>query len=626
MINNRTKDDLEFSKYYKDTENVDKKSTEPNKQISKKRDYNHSTRRTTSHHTKNPSYIKKELEVKIPPMAEDTIRIIPLGGVEEVGKNMTVVEYKDDIIVFDAGFQFVGEDDAPGIDYILPNTKYLEERRDKIKALVITHGHLDHIGGIPFLIEKLGNPPIYTRNLTSIMIKKRMSEFPHVKMPEIKEVKPDEKITLGGLALKFFAVTHSIPDSMGISVETPYGNIVITGDLKLDHIDEDPTDAEKKVWGEIGKDKNIFFIADSTNVSNPGWSKTEKSIHKTLEKLIRDTPGRIIIGTFASQFERMVKIIEIGEKYGKKIILDGRSIKTNLEIAQLAGILKPKKGTIVPVEEITQYPPEKTLILATGAQGEEFASLMRISTKKHKYIKMTDRDTVILSSSIIPGNEVSVQKLKDNIYRNDTKIIHYKVSDVHSTGHGNAGELAWINKQVNPRFFMPAYGHHFMLKIHREVAMSIGMKKEDVVVPDNGTIIELRENGESMVVLKEKAPSNIIMVDGLSIGDVQEAVIKDRQALAQDGIFVIIATIDLSKGKLKKSPDIISRGFVYLRESQDLLHQTRRLIKATAEDTVGGMHPVDFDLVKKEISHKVNKFLFRKTNKKPMVITVVLGV
>ena len=574
-----------------------------------------------------PRIARKMPDDVIPP-AGDNIRIIPLGGVEEVGKNMIVVEYKDDIIIFDVGFQFVTEEDTPGIDYILPNTKYLEDRKDKIRGVVITHGHLDHIGGIPYIMNRIGNPKIYTRSLTSMMIEKRQSEFPHLPKLDIHIVNPGDNIMLGKLPLKFHAITHSIPDAMATSVETPYGNIIVTGDLKLDHVDGEPTDKEKKIWGDIGKENNLLFISDSTNVSNPGFSITESKIHKNLEEIIKNVPSRLIIGTFASQFERIIKIVEIAEKYGKKVVTEGRSIKTNIEIAQLAGLLKTKKDTIIQAQDIDKYPADKILVLATGAQGEEFAALMRIAVKKHKYISFNERDTVILSSSVIPGNEVSVQRLRDNLYRHKLHIIHYKVSDVHSTGHGNAGELAWVNKTVGAKYFMPGYGYYSMLMVHAQVIEEAGiLKRENIIVPEgNGAIIEIGNNGKSVKTLKERAPSAVVMVDGLAIGDIQEVVIRDRKMLAQDGMFVIVAMLNLKTGKLKKSPDIISRGFIYLRESQDLLQETRMLIRRTIEDNVKGMRPVDFDYVKNTLTDSVSLFLFQKTNKRPLVIPVILSM
>ncbi|HEY1042049.1 MAG TPA: ribonuclease J [Candidatus Paceibacterota bacterium] len=568
---------------------------------------------------------KKQAEYLPAAPGKDTVRIVPLGGVEEVGRNMFTVETNGDIFVFDVGFQFVSEDTQPGVDYVLPNTKYLEVNKDRIRGVFITHGHLDHIGGIPFLMERMGNPTIYTRTLSATMIKKRQEEYPDQAPLNIVEVEAGQQMTIGSTKVRFFQVTHSIPDSMGISVETPYGDVVATGDLKLDHDNGIPTEREIKVWGELGSRKNLFFIADSTNAERDGFSVPEKKVHETLEEIVRTVKGRLIIGTFASQFERMVRIIEICESLGKKVVTEGRSIKTNLEIAQKTGLLKVKKETIIPSQEIGDYPPDKVVILSTGAQGEEFAALMRIATKQHKSITLTPRDTVVLSSSVIPGNEISVQRLKDCLYRNGVTLIHYKSSDVHSTGHGNTGELVWMNKQVNAKYFMPAYGYYSMTYSHAKAVEQAGRPRESIVVADNGTVIDIGPD-EKLNVHKQKVPSSPLVVDGYSIGDFQEVVMRDRQMLAKDGMFVIIATVNLKTGKLRKSPDIISRGFVYLRENQEMLNQARLLIKKTVEDTTQGMNPVDLDEVKNALADTMAGFLFMRTNKAPMVIPVLIGV
>lgn len=572
------------------------------------------------------SHEKKVAEYYPAAPGTDVVRIVPLGGVEEVGRNMFTVETNGDIFVFDVGFQFVTEDTQPGVDYVLPNTKYLEANKDRIRGIFITHGHLDHIGGIPFLMERMGNPTIYTQNLSAVMIKKRQEEYPDQPELNIVTVDPGSTMTIGSTKVQFFPVTHSIPDSMGIAVETPYGNVIATGDLKLDHENGIPTEAEAKKWGALGKQKNLFFIADSTNAERDGFSVPERKVHETLEEIIRTVKGRLIIGTFASQFERMVRIIEIAEALGKKVVTEGRSIKTNLEIAQKTGLLKVRKETIISSQEIGDYPPDKVVILSTGAQGEEFAALMRIATKQHKSITLTPRDTVVLSSSVIPGNEISVQRLKDHLYRSGISLIHYRSSDVHSTGHGNTGELIWINQQVNAKYFMPAYGYYSMTASHAKAVEQAGRPRESIIVADNGTVIDIENGGETLNIHKQKVPSTPLVVDGFSIGDLQEVVIRDRQMLAKDGMFVIIATVNLKTGKLRKSPDIISRGFVYLRENQDMLNQARLLIKKTVEDSTEGMNPVDLDFVKNALSDTMAGYLFTRTNKAPMVIPVLIGV
>jgi ribonuclease J len=569
----------------------------------------------------------KKVEDTVPPLLANNIRVIPLGGVEEIGKNMTMVEYGNDIIIIDIGFQFKDEN-TPGIDYILPNTKYLEERKDKIRAVIITHGHLDHIGGIPYVMPRIGNPPLYTRMLTSVMVKKRQEEFNHVPPLDIKIVEKDETITLGSLKVKFFAVTHTIPDAMGVVIQAPHGSIVHTGDLKLDHVDGVPTDSEVAEYDRVFKNEKVLLLmADSTNVENPGFSIPEKTVHRNIEEIIKNTKGRLIIATFASLLERMLKIIDYSEKYGKRVVVEGRSMKTNIEICMNLGLLKPKKDTLITVEQIDNYPPDKIVVLATGAQGDEFAAMMRMSNKTHKYIKINKRDTILLSSSVIPGNERAVQKLKDNLSRQGASIIHYRIADVHSSGHANRDETAWIHKKINPKFFMPVHGYHYMLRVHGDIARDTnGLTDDHIIIPDNGSVVEIQDSGAKIVKIKEKAPSGIVMVDGFSVGDIQDVVIRDRQMLAQDGIFIVFAIIDSRTGKLKKSPDIISRGFVYLRESQELLHHTRIIIKNTIEDSTKGMNPLNVDYIKTNISDNVSKFLLQKTAKRPIVIPVLLTI
>lgn len=577
--------------------------------------------------------MKREGDV-IPPLAADAVRIIPLGGVEEIGKNMTAIQYGDDIVVIDIGFQFK-DDDTPGIDFILPNTKYLEERQDKIRAVIITHGHLDHIGGIPYIMPRIGNPPLYTRLLTSVLIQKRQEEFAHVPKLDIQVVEKNSTITVGKLKVRFFAVTHTIPDAMGIIIETPYGCIVHTGDLKLDHVDGVPTDNEVAEYerafpivnGPAGPTNVLILMADSTNVENPGFSLPEKTVHKNLEQIIKNMQGRLIIATFASLLERLLKIVEFSELYNKKVVIEGRSLKQSIEICKHLGLLKAKKETIISVDDMENYPPDRIVILSTGAQANDFSALVRMSQKTHAKIKITPRDTIVLSSSVVPGNERAVQKLKDNLSRQGAKILHYRIADVHSSGHANRDETAWIHRAIKPKFFMPLHGYHYMLRAHCDIAKEAnGLLESDVVIPDNGNVIEIQNGGTKLVKLKEKAASGLVLVDGFSVGDVQDVVIRDRQALAQDGIFIIFGIMNAQTGKLKKSPDIISRGFVYLRESQELLHEVRLLIRETADASTKGMKPFNLDMVKDNITDAVSKFLLQKTAKRPMVIPVILTI
>jgi len=560
----------------------------------------------------------------IPSIETGVLRVIPIGGVEEVGRNMTALEFGNDIIIVDAGIQFP-ESDHPGVDYIIPNTKYLEDNISKIRGLFITHGHLDHIGAVPYLIKKIGNPKIYSREFGAVMIAKRHEEFPQLPKLNMHLVENGEVIRAGeNFVIETFPISHTIPDSMGLIIKTPVGEIVFIEDVRVDNINGVPTEEEFQQYSRFKDKEYLLLTMDSTSIEKRGFSLSEQVVVKNIIEIIKNVSGRMIIASFASQVERIVAIVNAAEAMGKKVVMEGRSMKTNMEIAKQLGILKAQN--IVSVTEMANYPPSKILILATGSQGEEFAALARMANKSHKQVTLTESDTILLSSSIIPGNEGDISKLKDNLYRSDAKIITYLDSDVHASGHGNREELKWIHQQIKYRFFMPVHGNHYMLKQHAEMSQTLGTPKENTIVPDNGSIIEFFDGGKSVRVRKEKAPAFDVTVDGFNVGDTQEYVIRDRKMLAQDGMFVAIVTIDSSTGKLRKSPDLISRGFVYLKENQELLRNVRGLIKKSVETNTEGQHPINFDMVKGAMGDAVAKYLYQKTNKQPLVIPVLLSV
>jgi len=596
------------------------KSIKPNSGANKK--YNFSGNRKTTQN-KRPMMSPKS-PINVHPVAPGKVRIIPVGGIEEVGRNLTIVECGEDIVILDAGFQFPGED-TPGIDYLVPNTEYLEANKSRIRGIIISHAHLDHVGALPYIIERLGNPVIYSTKLTNAMIKRRHSEFPHLPEIQLEEITSSSKIQLGrSLKASFFNITHTVPDAIGIIIETKYGNILYPGDFKID-TDGNGNPIEVSEYIKLGKENNLALLMESTNSEAPGFSMSENVVHENFKRIFKSAEERIIVGTFSSQLERIMEIISIAEDLDKKVFIDGRSMKDNVAIAEELKLFKPKKGTILPVEQINDFPQNKVIAVCTGAQGEKNAALMRIASNRHKDIKITPKDTVILSSSVIPGNETSVQALKDKIARQGAKIIHHGIADVHATGHAYQEELKLMIKMLNPKFFIPVHGYYFMRKINTELAKSLNIPDKNIcLAPDNGSVIET--DGKTIEVLKKKVPSNYVMVDGLGVGDVQEVVMRDRQMLSQDGIFVIIATIDAQTGKVKSSPDIISRGFIYLRESQDLLKQTRFLIKKTIEDATGKMHPINASYVKEQVREKVGKFLFQKTKRRPMLLPVLLEV
>jgi len=576
-------------------------------------------RRAIKHTTSSTT----KVVAKIPDVPLDAIRIIPLGGTEEVGRNMTVIEGPHDIIIVDAGLQFKFEE-TPGIDYIIPNVKYLEERKHKIRGLFITHGHLDHIGAIPFVLAKIGNPQIYSRRFGAMLIAKRQEEFPNEPKLKMSIIEGNETFRFTDFAVDSFPISHTIPDSMGLLIETKLGRIAFIEDVRVDNVDGRPTLEEEEQYKRFKERELLLLTMDSTSIEKPGFSVAETTVVKNLERFIKDAPGRLIIGTFASQIERVISIIEIVERYGKKVVIDGRSMKTNVEISRQLNLLTSKN--IIPIEDINKYPPNKIVIIATGSQGEEYSVLWRVANKSHQHITLNKSDTVLLSSSIIPGNDYPISKLKDNLYRQEAKIITYRDSDIHASGHGNRGELEWIHTQFKYRFFMPVHGHHFMLRQHADLAMSLGLPYERAIVPENGAIIEFYEGGQKWRRLKERAPSELTLVDGFSVGDMQNVVLRDRQALSQDGIFVVIAVVDVRTGKIRKSPDIISRGFIYLKESQELIAETRSIAKKTVEDGCRGLHPVDFEFIKKNLTDNISRFLFQQTAKRPLVIPVVLSV
>lgn len=615
-----------------------KPTQEPKKQFTKpKRSFNNNRRqfdrgKRPSQPMMNPNdLMNAPLEKKtahIPDVAPGVIRVIPLGGVEEIGKNMTAIEIGNDIIVIDAGMYFSNES-TPGIDYVIPNTRYLEERKDKIRALIITHGHLDHIGGVPLVLSRIGNPPVYSRNLTVLMLKKRQAEFPHLPPLNAIVVENDEPITIGNMKVKFWGVTHTIPDSMGIMIDTPHGWIVNPGDYKLDQIDGIVTDREEEEYKIFDTQKTLLLMTDSTNIENEGFAMPEVKVHQGIESILRrEKNNRIFMAAFASHITRLIKVIEIAEAMGKKVVLEGRSMKSNIEIILQAGLLKVQKDTIISSDDIDKYPPDRILVLITGAQGEEFGGLNRLAQKTNKKLVLKKGDRVILSASVIPGNERAVQKMKDGLSRQGIKIISYRTPGeevVHATGHGNKEDIKWLHRKVHAKFFIPIHGNHYHLELHKELAMELGMPEDHIVVPDNGSIIEITDNGTKISVRKEKAPSSPMMVDGFSVGDEQNVVIRDRQMLSEDGMFVVMVVIDQKTGMLRKSPDIISRGFVYLKENQELLRQTRILTKRTVEAATGkNFDANNIDMLKNTVADTVGKYLLQKTAKRPLVIPVIL--
>ncbi|MDD4995228.1 MAG: ribonuclease J [Patescibacteria group bacterium] len=549
------------------------------------------------------------------------LKIISLGGLEEVGRNCTLIEYGNDIIMIDLGLQFP-EEDMPGIDYIIPNITYLRGKERNIRGVIITHGHYDHIGGIPHLIPRLGNPPIYAMPITNAIIKKRQEDFQNAKL-NLHNVTLQDTLTLGKFRVEFFHVNHNIPDSMGVVITTPVGTIVHTGDWKFDFtpVDNQPIDLGHIAL--VGQRGVLALLSDSTNASQLGSQISEMEIGHNLEQIIQQAPGRLIIGTFASLLARIKQVIECAERLDKKVAIDGYGMKTNVEIAKQMGYIKFNPRTIIDVSQVDHYPPEKIIILCTGAQGEERASLMRIANNEHRFVRIRPGDTIVFSSSVIPGNERTIQRLKDTLARKGAEIIHYQMMDVHAGGHAKADDVKLMVRLVNPKYFIPIEGNHYLLRLNAKVAMSVGMNPKNILIADNGQVMEFtRDNG---YLTQTRVPTDYVFVDGLGVGDISQVVLRDRQVLAEDGMVVIIATVDAKTGKLLGNPDIISRGFVYMKENKQLIEQTRHMVKKLVQDR-DPKSAADNDYIKNKIRNEVGQYLFKKTERRPMILPVIIEV
>ncbi len=563
---------------------------------------------------------KKQYEKKEP--ETDHVKIAALGGLEEIGRNMAFIEYKNEIVIIDMGFQFP-EESTPGVDYIIPNVACLEGKKENIKAVVITHAHFDHIGAIPYLMGKLGNPPVYTMRLTRAIIEKRQAEFTNAPKLRVVDIKYGDKAKVGEhLELEFFGVDHTVPETMGVKIKTPIGNIVHFADFRIEYDENDkPQDIE--TFKRLGDEGVHTFMVDSTNAEEEGHSLSEKVIEKNIEMLFRQAKGRIILSTFSSMITRITEIIKIAERMNKKVAINGRSMRDNILIAKNLGYIKTKKDTLIAIEDVHKYKDNEILILSTGAQGESSAGLMKIVTGIHKYVRIKTGDTVIFSSSVIPGNERGVQTLKDNFARQGAIVYTSSIIDIHVSGHAMREDLELVTRVLKPKFVMPVHGYYFMRFANGQNAVRGGVKPENIRLMDNGQVAHLTK--DEFVITNETVPANYVLVDGLGVGDIGEVVLRDRLMLAQEGMFVVITTIDRKTGRVVKNPDIISRGFIYLRENQELLDDIRRKVRGII-GRIPRYQPADTDYLKSLIRDQIGQFLYNKTKRRPMVLPVVIEV
>jgi ribonuclease J len=557
----------------------------------------------------------------------NNLRIMVLGGLEEVGRNMTVIECNKEIIIIDMGLQFP-EENMPGIDYIIPNIEYLKDKKDWIKGVIITHGHYDHIGGIPHIMGEIGNPPMFMGKMTAGLVRKRQEEYKTAPILKIKEIDDSEVVKFGNtFEVEFLRVNHSIPDCFAAIISTPYGKVIHTGDFKIDFspVNDKPADLQR--IAEIGNKGVLLLMSDSTDATHPGYQISESSIGEEMGKLFDKIDGRIIIGTFASQLSRVQKIFDLAKKFNRRVNLQGRSMSNNVEVAYKIGYLKFDPQIIVEDKDINRLADNKVIIIGTGAQGERNAFLRRVVNNEHRTISLKKGDTVLFSSSVIPGNERSIQNLTDMVVRQGAKVINYRMLDIHAGGHAKQEDLKLMMRLVKPEYFMPIEANHYMLKAHAELAEQVGIEKEKIFVADNGQVVEFKKQANIVTgsLTKEKVPADYVMVDGLGVGDVSEIVLRDRRMMSGDGMIVIIATIDSQTGDVIGNPDIISRGFIYMKENRDLIEKTRMKVKKIVKDK-NPLTPADDDFIKNKIRNDMGQFLFQKTKRRPMVLPVVIKV
>lgn len=564
----------------------------------------------------------------LPARDDEAVRVIPVGGFEETGaRNCLAVEYKKDLILIDAGIMFP-EADMPGVDYIIPDISFLRGREQDIRAMVITHAHLDHMGAVPHLLPRIGNPPVYGSLFTTKLVQKRYEDFPQNAKPITHALNPGDVVRIGQFEIEAFHEQHSVPDALGIVVRTPSGTIFITGDWKFDTKPVHDAPAALEHIAAIAKRGVTVMFGDSTSADKPGATIPEQTVLENFEKIFQENPqGRIIASTTGSNIQRLQQLLTLAVKYGRKVAIEGFSMRTNILIAQELKYIDLPKGTIIPAEETNKLPPEKVLVLCTGAQAEEQAVLMRIVHKEHRTLAIQPGDAVVFSSSAIPGNERAIENLKDYLSRQGADVYHYQMMDIHSSGHGKQEDLKEMLRLVRPEFFVPAYGNFYHRKLHGKLAIAIGIPKERVLYPDNGQVLEIRPHDVRLT--EERYPINYIMVDGLGVGDLSEVVIRDRQILASDGMVVAIIKMAHRTGELIGRPDLVSRGFVYMKEQRALIHETQEKIRDIMKKTQtkgSNASPPNEAYIKAKLRDDLGQFLYNKTQRRPMIIPLLIEV
>lgn len=551
---------------------------------------------------------------------KDKIRIIPLGGLNEIGKNLTAIEYKNDIVVIDCGLKFPDEE-MYGIDIVIPDVSFLLKNTDRVKGIFLTHGHEDHIGALPYVLKQI-NVPIYGTKLTLGIVETKLKEHGLLSIVERICVKPRDIVKLENVSVEFIKINHSIADAVSIAIHTPLGVVFHTGDFKIDYTPIDGEVADLPRLAELGKKGVLVMLADSTNVERTGYTMSESTVGEAFDKLFFNAKGRIIVATFASNVHRVQQVITAATKYGRKVAVSGRSMENIVAVAIELGYLTIEEGTLIDIDYINKYPVDKIVIITTGSQGEPMAALSRMAASEHKKVNIVPGDKVIISATPIPGNERLVSRVINQLFKKGADVIYEALADVHVSGHACQEELKLMHILVKPKFFIPVHGEYRHLKQHAELAIKLGLPENRILIGDNGDVIEvtrdsIKKNGTVI--------SGQVFVDGLGVGDVGNIVLRDRKHLSQDGILTVVVTIEKESGNVIAGPDIISRGFVYVRESEDLMEQARLIVKEALR-ACEEKHITGWPSIKSSIKESLRAFLYEKTKRKPMILPIIMEI
>jgi len=565
----------------------------------------------------NSKKAEKEIEVKF---KKSPIKIIPLGGLLEIGKNMTVFEYENEIIIVDCGLAFP-EDEMLGVDLVIPDVSYLEKNKEKIKGLIITHGHEDHIGAIPYILKQI-NMPIYATKLTAGLIENKLEEHKLLRSTKLKVVNQGERISLGKMKVEFIRSCHSIPDSVALAIHTPVGVIVHTGDFKIDYTPIDNQRMDLGRLAELGNKGVLALLSDSTNSERKGYTMSESTVGEVFDKLFLNCTKRIVVATFASNIHRIQQIVDSAVKYNRKVSVCGRSMINVIETAIKLGYINVPENTFIDIDMINNYTDEQLVILTTGSQGEAMSALTRMASGEHRKVEITPNDLVIISATPIPGNEKFVSKVIDDLMQIGAEVVYSSLADVHVSGHACQEEQKLMLSLVRPKFFLPVHGEYRQLMVHARTAVSLGIPPENIFIMNNGRVMEINEDSAKMTGTVQ---SGRILVDGLGVGDVGNIVLKDRQHLAQDGLIIIVITMDSTTGEVLAGPDIISRGFVYVRESENLMDEVRRTVQRELyKCEEKGIK--DWSSIKSALKDGLRDYVFAKTKRNPMILPIISEV